>query len=129
MLVTLDTWERSEVATQMLLPVVALNKHGAILQAHKLGDVDVFHWRAVPHDSSNVIQSVHSGLPEALLDKAKAPVGAKLGVACNQEVEGQCLVKAMHGPPCTVPQHEVVLVLPTATVNLNVQFFEGPFVY
>ena len=53
---------------------------------NQLWDVNPCH-SAVLHSTSNLRQSVHSGLSEALHDEAEAPVGSKLGVACDQEVK------------------------------------------
>ena len=47
--------------------------------------------------TSAISDSVHSGLSEALLDEAEAPVRGKLGVACDQEVKVQILVELVHG--------------------------------
>ena len=80
----------------MLVPVVAFNKHCAVLPSDKLWGVDFVHRNAVSHQPSDV-RSVYSGLPVALLDQAKTPVWGKLGVACNQEVEVQLQVKLAVG--------------------------------
>lgn len=75
-------------------PVIALNKLCAIFQSYKLVDNHILHWRPVPHKLSNVLQSMHSVLHEALLDQSKAPVRAKPGVT-------QLEVKNVDIPPGT----------------------------
>ena len=72
------------------------------------------------HNTSNLRQSVNSGLSEAMLDEAKAPVGGKLGVACDQEVKVQTVVELVYGPPGTIPEHKCVLVLATAFITIQV---------
>ena len=69
MLVLLDLWQRPEVRSQVLLPAIAFHQHSTILQSNQLWDVDLCH-SAVIHDTSNLRQSVHSGLSEALLEEA-----------------------------------------------------------
>ena len=78
---------------------------------------------AVLHNTSNLRQSVHSGLSEALLDDAEAPVGDKLGVACDQEVKVQTVVELVHGPPGRRPEHKLVIVLATAVLNSSSHVF------
>ena len=74
MLVLLDLWQRPEVQSQVLLPAIAFHQHHTIafLQSNQLWDVDPNH-SAILHHTSNLLQSVHSGLSEALLDEAEAP--------------------------------------------------------
>ena len=67
----------------------------------------------------NLRQIVHSGLSEALLDEAEAPVGGKLGLACDQEVNVENLVELVHRPPGTIPEHKRVLVLATAVITIQ----------
>ena len=74
----------------------------------------------VLHNTSNLRQGVYSGLSEALLDEAEAPVGGKLGVACDQEVKVQIVVELVHGPPGTIPEHKLVIILATAVNTLQV---------
>jgi hypothetical protein len=42
----------------------------------------------------------------------------KFGVACDQEVKVQILVERVHGPPGTIPEHKLVLVLATAVITI-----------
>jgi hypothetical protein len=72
-LVLLDLWQRPEVQSQVLLPAIASYQHRTIIQSNQMQDVDPCH-SAVLHNISNLRQSLHSGLSEALLDKADAPV-------------------------------------------------------
>ena len=61
-----------------------------------------------------------SGLSESLLDEAEAPVRSTLGVACDEEVKVQIVVELVHGPPGTIPDHKLVLVLATAVITIQV---------
>ena len=72
MLVLLVLCQRPEVRSQVLLPAIAFHQHRSILQSNLLWDVDPCH-SAVLYNTSNLRQSVHSGLSEALLDEPEAP--------------------------------------------------------
>ena len=74
----------------------------------------------VLHNTSNLRQGVYSSLSEVLLDEAEAPVREKLGVAYDQEVKVQLVVELVHGPPGTIPEHKLVLVLSTAVITIQV---------
>ncbi|KAK6320523.1 hypothetical protein J4Q44_G00096300 [Coregonus suidteri] len=85
-----------EVRSQVLLPAIAFHQHRTILQSNQLWDVDPMS-QCSPSHNSNLRQSVHSGLSEALLDEAEAAVVGKLDVACDQEVKVQTVVELVHG--------------------------------
>jgi hypothetical protein len=38
-------------------------------------------------------------------------------VTCDQEVKVQIVVEHMHGPPGTIPEHKLVLILAVARVK------------
>ena len=118
MLVLFDLWQRPEIWSQVLLPAMAFHQHSSI-QSNQLWDVDPHH-SAVLHNTSNLRQSVHSGLSKELLDEAEAPVRDKLGVAYDQEVKVQIVVELKHGPPDTIPEHKHVLVLAPAVITIQV---------
>lgn len=41
-------------------------------------------------------------------------------MASNKEVDVNCLMKLVSNPPGSVPEHEVVFVLPTAVVTMKI---------
>ena len=67
-----------------------------------------------------ISDSFHSGLAESLLDEAEAQDRDKLGVTCDQEVKVQIVVELVHGPPGTIAEHKLVLVLATAVITIQV---------
>jgi hypothetical protein len=89
-LVLLDLWQRPEVQSQVLLPAIIFHQHCNILQSNQLLDVDPCH-SGVLHNTSNLRQSVHSGLSESLLEIShdQENISAKKSILIKKNIHVQ----------------------------------------
>ena len=58
---------------------------------------------------------------EQSLEETKAPVRCELGVACKHKANSCGVVQAHQGPPAQILEHNIVFILPTAIVCMQMQ--------
>jgi len=84
-----------------------MHKHITTLIANKLCMVDL--WRFF-HNLHQVCQAVNLGLAEFLLQQPKTPIRQKLGMAHNEEGNGNGLIEANKNSRRKVLHHIPVVV-------------------
>ena len=117
---TLDAFQGClfEQSIEELCSVIGWYYDCTILSTDKLG---VVHNRWLIHDSSDVIQAAYLRTAEHLLEKAKAAIWRELGVAYNQERQGDLLVETNQHSPSQILYHITVLVLARTIVSMQMQ--------
>ena len=115
-MVLLDTIQAAKMGGEKPGPISGRHDGSTILCTDQLAEITC---RRLIDYTSQIIQRADVGTAKLPLDEAKTGIRRELGVASNQKVKPDGVVKTSEDSPHQVLHHGVVLVLATAVVSMQ----------